>query len=232
VVLSNGWELSTFAAQMSGLSSDGIDFYTIPTLGEAKIGGADVIEVDPKRVARFVESLTADETSPSTPPSSSDPVPTTTSVPTTSVPTTSVPTEDGRPSLGLVTVDVRNGSDTSGLASAVRDDLAERGFNPGQVGDAAVRATSVIRYAPGEQNLAQYAADELGGGFQLEEDTNQPSGRLWIVLGTDYQAPAGLVGDRLVTLGQPDTSTSPGQPPSSAIQPPPQLNADELNCVN
>ncbi|HWM04081.1 MAG TPA: LCP family protein [Actinophytocola sp.] len=230
VVLSNGWELSTFAAQMSGLSSDGIDFYTIPTLGEVNIGGADVIEVDPKRVARFVESLTGDETSPSTPPSASDPVPgttTTTSVPP-SVPT-SVPTEDGRPSLGLVTVDVRNGSNTSGLASTVRDDLAERGFNPGQIGDAPVRSTSVIRYAPGEQNLAQYAADELGGGFELEEDSIQPSGRLWVVLGTDYQAPAGLVGDRLVTLGQP---SSPGQPPSSGNQPPPQLNADGLNCVN
>jgi LCP family protein required for cell wall assembly len=228
VVLSTGWQLSTFAAQMSGLSAGGIDFYTIPTLGDAKIGGADVLRVDPDQVAAFVKSLTTDAstTSSSAPPSSaSDPVPGTTST------ASSTPDEGNRPSLGLVTVDVRNGSNTSGLAATVRDSLVEKGFNPGQLGDSAVRSRSVIRFAPGEQNLAQYVADELGVPFQLQEDVNQQTNRLSIVLGLDYQPPAaGLSGHGLVTTGQP--SSSPSQPPSSGTKPPPQLNASGLNCVN
>ena len=236
VVLSNGFELTTFAAQMSGLSSSGIDFYTIPVVGEANIGGADVLEVDQKQVARFVASLTDDErgepdtsAEPSTPPTTTteqeSPVPGATG--------TTTPDEGDRPSLGLVTVDVRNGSNTSGLAATVRDSLTQQGFNPGEIGDAAVQNASVIRYAPGEQNLAQYAASELGGAFTLIEDAGQQAGRLSIVVGTNYQAPtAGLTGDPVLRL-QP--SSSPSQPPSgspSSDRPPPQLNADGLNCVN
>ncbi|OLF08298.1 hypothetical protein BU204_34415 [Actinophytocola xanthii] len=239
VVLSNGWELSTFAAQMSGLSSGGIDFYTIPTLGQAKIGGADVIEVDPAQVARFVRSLATDEqgssgsSSPATPSETGSPVPgeTETNRPESTEPK---PAEEAdRPSPGLVTVDIRNGSNTSGLAASVRDDLAAKGFSPGEIGDASVQSSSVIRFAPGEQSLAQYVADELAGEFVLEEDASQPANRLRIVLGTDYPSQtAGLAGDRLVALGQPSGSPTGSAPPSSAQRPPPQLNAGGVNCVN
>ncbi|MPZ84060.1 MAG: LytR family transcriptional regulator [Actinophytocola sp.] len=232
VVLSNGWQLSTFAAQMSGLSSGGIDFYTIPTLGDAKIGGADVLDVDPAQVAAFVKSLTSDgSTTSSTAPPPSDP-----RTPGTSTTTSNPPAgsdEGNRPSLGLVTVDVQNGSNTTGLAAAVRDSLAQKGFNPGEIGDSGVRDASVIRFAPGERNLAQYAAEELGAPFQLEEDASQPAGRLSIVVGLDYQPPAaGLTGDHLLTMGQPSTSPAAPAAPSSDNRPPPQLNAQGLNCVN
>lgn len=225
VVLSNGWDLSTFARQMSGLSGDGIDFYTIPTLGQAKIGGADVIEVDPAAVARFVRTLTtAHTTESSTSPSerSESPVPG----------SEASPIDGARPSAGLVTVDVRNGSNTSGLAKTVRDSLAEKGFTPGEVGDAMVRSSSVIQHAPGEKNLAQYVAEELAGEFVLEEVASQPANRLRIVLGTDYPAPThGIAGDAVLSQGQP--STDPSQPPvSGADKPPPQVNAGDTPCVN
>ncbi|MGH3763267.1 LCP family protein [Actinophytocola sp.] len=224
VVLSNGWELSTFAGQMSGLTSSGIDFYTIPVVGDANIGGADVLEVDPTQVARFVRSLTADEQSEE----SSSAAPTTTTTPPASG--TAPPNEGDRPSLGLVTVDVRNGSNTYGLAASVRDRLAQQGFNPGDIGDTTVQNGSAISFAPGERNLARYAADQLGGAFSLIEDAGQQPGLLNIVVGTDYQAPnAGLAGDRVVEL-QP--STSPGQPPSPSPEPKPVLNAGGVNCVN
>ena len=242
VVLSNGFELSKFAAQMSGLSSTGIDFYTIPVVGDANIGGADVLEVDRRQVARFVESLTTDEGSDEE--TSSSPPPTTTTTPpsrtTAPPPGKKPPDEGGRPSLGLVTVDVRNGSNTSGLAASVRTDLTQRGFNPGDIGDSVVQSSSTIRFAPGERNLAQYVADQLGGSFSLVEDAVQQTGRIQVVLGTDYQAPAGFTGDRLVQpqpptepTGPPTGSSGPGQPPtSSSSPPPPQLNAGGLNCVN
>ena len=236
VVLSNGWELSKFAAQMSGLSSSGIEFYTIPVVGDANIGGADVLEVDQDQVARFVRSLAGDEDS--SPPSSSNPPTTTTKPgPPSSTDPGSTPDEGDRPSLGLVTVDVENGSTTSGLAAMVRDSLADKGFNPGDIGDTSVQGSSVISYAPGEENLAQYAADQLGSSFTIVEDAAQRPGRLSVVVGTDYQPAAGLQGGRVVKLQptapgeEPTASTDPGAPPSNGM-PKPQINADGTNCVN
>ncbi len=238
VVLSDGWELSKFAAQMSGLSSSGIEFYRIPVVGDARIGGADVLEVDPKQVARFVRALTQDEQGSS----SSRPPTTTTTTPPPGGPETgtTTPDEGDRPSLGLVTVDVQNGSTTSGLAAMVRDSLAAKGFNPGDIGDTSVQDASVISYAPGEENLAQYAADQLGGSFSVVEDAAQRPGRLSIVVGTDYQPTAGLGGGRVVGLqptppyspAEPTSPTSPDDPAASNTMPKPQIDADGVNCVN
>jgi len=235
VVLSNGWELSKFAAQMSGLSSSGIEFYTIPVVGGTNIGGADVLEVDEQQVARFVRSLTQDEGD--DPPSSSS-APTTTTTTTTPPsrdPGTTTPDEGDRPSLGLVTVDVQNGSNTSGLAAMVRDSLAGKGFNPGDIGDTTVQGASVINYAPGEENLARYAADQLGGTFSVVKDVSQRPGRLSIIVGTDYQPTAGLSNGRVVRL-QPSSPSSPtgdeDEPPTSNTMPKAQIDADGVNCVN
>jgi hypothetical protein len=99
-----------------------------------------------------------------------------------------------------------------------------------------VQSSSVIRFAPGERNLARYAADQLGGSFTLLSDPGQEAGRLTIVVGTDFELPtAGLTGDRLVE--QPPTS--PSDPPSGSSStspsdepPTPQVNAGATNCVN
>jgi LCP family protein required for cell wall assembly len=228
VVLSNGWELSKFAAQMSGLSASGIDFYTIPVVGETNIGGADVLEVDEKQIARFVRSLTKDESGDPDPSSSAPPpVTTTTPKPPPGKPGTT-PDAGDRPSLGLVTVDVRNGSNTSGLAATVRDDLADKGFSPGDIGDADVQRSSVIRYAPGEKNVAEYAAGQLSGKFSLLEDVGLAPGRLTVVVGTSYPAPtAGLARGKVVAMQPP---SSPSQPPTT--MPAPSINAAGTTCVN
>lgn len=220
VILSEGWPLSTFASQMSGLNAGGIDFYTIPTLGDANIGGADVLRIDPEQVAAFVSSLVTDEQG--TPDTSSDsPVPDETTTTTT---TTQPPDEGERPALGLVSVDVLNGSNTRGLASTVRQALADKGFQPGDVGDTPeVRTTSTIRHAPGERNLAEYAASELGGRFEFLEDDSLTTNELTVVLGTDYQTTSATNG----VHAQPSSG-----PPSSAAKPTPQINADGSNCVN
>lgn len=60
VVLSDNWDLTEFAAQMRGLNSGNIEFRTIPVVGPAVIGGADVLRVDPEQVHEFVDGLTTD----------------------------------------------------------------------------------------------------------------------------------------------------------------------------
>jgi hypothetical protein len=222
VVLSNGWELSTFAAQMSGLTADGIDFYTIPTLGEAKIGGADVLKVDPAAVAAFVASLTSDESGQPDTSSTDSPAPGGTT-------TTTNPPSSGnadRPALGMITVDVLNGSTTKGLAKDVRQRVIDKGFQGGDVGDAPeVVSSSVIRYPSGERNIAEYLAGELGGQFALAEDGSLTANHLTLVVGTNYEATP--------TNGLRQQPSTPSTPPSSgSTRPAPQINASGSNCVN
>ncbi|EWC60825.1 Cell envelope-associated transcriptional attenuator LytR-CpsA-Psr [Actinokineospora spheciospongiae] len=227
VVLSSNWNLSTFAAQMQGLSSGNIEFRTIPNQGDAKIGGADVIKVDPAEVARFVASLTstADEEA-TTPSSPSDELPT--------PPTTASSTAPGTPGVGPdVTVDVRNGSTTRGLASTVLDTLVQAGFTPGEVGDAPVRTGTVVQYAPGELANARSVAGSLGGTVSYEESPGLAAARVRVLLGTGFTpgtaaaTDQGLFGARL----SPD-QTTPGTTPPTETAPPAKIDAGSVNCVN
>ncbi|CRK59748.1 Cell envelope-associated transcriptional attenuator LytR-CpsA-Psr, subfamily A1 (as in PMID19099556) [Alloactinosynnema sp. L-07] len=235
VVLSKNWNLSTFAAQMQGLSGGNIEFRTIPTEGDAKIGGADVIKVDPAKVHEFVARLTGSPVRPSTSGS-----PSATTRPTTTTPTASdlfpeSTTTTTKATINGITVDVRNGSNTVGLAGDVLDELSGLGFGRGQTTDTAVQSGSVIRYPRGELATAKQVATSLAGPFVFEEDRTLPTGRIRIVLGTSYQVGDSLTGDRLLRFEPPEptgsstpsTTTSP-----SNTAPPPKIEAGGLNCVN
>jgi LCP family protein required for cell wall assembly len=226
VVLSSGWSLSTFASQMSGLTAGGIDFYTIPTLGDAKIGGADVLKIDPQQVASFVSSLTSDESGES---STGSPTPDgSTTKPNTTTTTKPPPAgqagdEGNRPALGTITVDVRNGSNTRGLAATVRQSVIDSGFLGGDIGDAPVQAASVIQYGAGARNIAEYLAGQLGRQFTFQQDNSLGAAQLTVVLGTDYDTDT-------VTNGLRQPSSPPPSGPSTGVVP--KINANGLNCVN
>jgi LCP family protein required for cell wall assembly len=235
VILSKGWDLSTFAAQMRDLSSGNIDFYTIPTLGGAKIGGADVIKVDPEAVHQFVAALTSDgsarseEGSPDVGGSPSSVTTTTTSSRPTK--TTTRPSEtDAEPPVqapaNAITVDVRNASETEGLAASVQERLVQLGFRRGIVGDTPVQPVSVVRYASGEQYSAQLVANSLGGQLALEPDLSLPAGHVLVLVGTDFPTSQTQGFGRLA----PTTSI----PPTSTTTTPPQtpIVAGAHPCVN
>jgi LCP family protein required for cell wall assembly len=57
VTLSNGWDITSFAAQMQNLTSGGVQFVTIPTGGNAVNSAGDVILVDPDQVQQFTQSI-------------------------------------------------------------------------------------------------------------------------------------------------------------------------------
>jgi hypothetical protein len=211
---------------MQGLSSGAIDFYTIPTEGPAKIGGADVIKVDPKQVNQFVADLTGDERSGST---SSTPSTTTTTTTTTTPPsaTSQAP--------GKITVDVRNASAELGLASAVQSILRGKGYLPGTLGDSAAQTTSALFYKPGGETAAQQVATELGGQFKLTADSSLKAGEVRVVLGKDFPTAFGRrLSGQTGTTQTPALSTGPSAggsvtPPSPSA---PAINANGVTCVN
>ncbi|WP_312867871.1 LCP family protein [Amycolatopsis pithecellobii] len=101
VVLSDNWDLVQFAAQMRGLDSGSVRFQTIPVVGPATIGGADVLRVDPAQVQEFVTALTTDGTTESLAPTTTTPAPSSTKTPPSSAKrssTTSASTSSAPPS--------------------------------------------------------------------------------------------------------------------------------------
>jgi LCP family protein required for cell wall assembly len=224
VVLSTGWDITTFAQQMQGLSSGAIDFYTIPTEGPAKIGGADVIKVDPKQVNQFVAALTRDEH-----PATSSPTTTTTTTTAASPP----PATSQPPS--TITVDVRNASPEAGLAAAVQNILRGKGYLPGTLGDSAGQATSGMFYKPGGETAAQQVATELGGQFKLTADSSLKVGEVRAVLGKDFPTVFGrkLAGQTGTSEPPPLSPGSSGSVPGGSSAPPTaSINADGVTCVN
>jgi anionic cell wall polymer biosynthesis LytR-Cps2A-Psr (LCP) family protein len=97
VTLSSGWDITSFALQLQGLTSGAIQFSTIPTGPNVLIGGADVTEMDPAAVAEFVRGLV--NPTPPTPATPNydggKPVATTTAPPALPAPTTTGPITAG-----------------------------------------------------------------------------------------------------------------------------------------
>ncbi|TDP93687.1 LCP family protein [Labedaea rhizosphaerae] len=233
VVLSSNWDLLTFAQQMQGLSSGNIRFTTIPTLGNAVIGGADVIRVDPDAVKAFVGSITADERGqPHTTTSGSSSV-TTTGSPTSKTNTTAPVEPAGQDqatvAVGQITVDVRNGSDQHGLAAKISGELTTLGFQQGLIGDAPVQPKTVVEYAPGDEQAGRQVVTELGGTASLKVNSSLISGHVRVILGKDHEdGRSGLTGPvnlrKAPTPG--DTTTTSTNAPTDSIQ------AGALTCVN
>ncbi len=202
VVLSQGWDVTTFAEQMQGLVSGNIEFRTIP-VGDTMdtYGDGNVIQVDPAQVKNFIRNLASDETS----------APSKSNVPVT-------------PN-GQVTVQVYNAAGTAKLAATVLDSLEGKGYLRGEAGTAATLLDStVVRYAPGDKAVADKLAKEFGD-IVVEEDESLTRNQLAVYVGADYNP----VEDRSDPAGTPGTSV-PGAPSTS--QAPPAINAGGLVCVN
>ena len=235
VVLSNNWDLLTFAQQMQGLSSGNIKFTTIPTHGNAVIGGADVIKVDPDEVKAFVGSITADERDQ---PSTSSATPTTTGTGTPSTTTTGGGSQapmapatqnQGTVAVGQIVVDVRNASNQRGLAAEISTELTTLGFQQGLIGDAPVQTSTTVQYAPGDEQAGRQVVTELGGTATLEVNSSLGTGHVRVILGKDRESGRdGLGGAAGVRLAPPTgtTTTTSGNAPEASIQ------AGALTCVN
>jgi hypothetical protein len=208
VILSAGWDITTFAEQMQGLVGGNFEFRTIP-VGDPMdtYGDGNVLPVNPAQVKKFLTSLAADKS----PSSSSSPTPTTT-----------LPA----PPNSSITVQVFNAAGVPGLASTVQNTLAAKGFKRGNVASAQETSdTTVVKYATGEEGSARKVAAELGPNVGVELDASVRKGQVEVFVGTDYNAPDDS--ENVDPQGVPGTSSA-GVPSSSV----PPITAGGLVCVN
>ncbi|RDI33384.1 LytR family transcriptional attenuator [Lentzea flaviverrucosa] len=205
VILSSGWDITTFAEQMQGLVGGKFEFKTIP-VGEPTDTYSDgnVLPVNPAEVRKFLTSLAADKSTSSTPPTTS----------------TSLPA----PPNSAITVAVYNAAGVQGLATQVMNTLTAKGFQRGPVASATQNSdTTVVRHAVGEEGSARKVAAELGAGVGVEEDASVRKGQIQVFVGGDYQTPDD---SDVEPQGVPGTSTAA----SSSSTPP--ITAGGLVCVN
>jgi LCP family protein required for cell wall assembly len=213
VVLDSGWDVLSFARQASNLAGGNIQFLTIPTTGQTSNEHGDVVTVDPDQVREFVQQHVGggDGSAPSSSAATADQVP---------------PSQ--------ITVDVRNGTGRSGLASQVGRALTERGYHEGQLDNSEPPAASTVHYPPGHQDAGDQVA-ELLGGMRSESDPDLPSGTVRVYLASDFS-----ISDIRASTGQADDSTDDSSTTSSrnreASVPPPSLGppitADGVPCVD
>jgi LCP family protein required for cell wall assembly len=203
VVIDEGWDLLAFAQQATDVAAGDLEFLTIPTEGlEDNVRGS-VVLVDPAAVQAFVEERTAELTETATTPPASAPAP-----------------------LDIIAsryvVDVRNGSDTVGLASEVATHLRGLGFLPGTVDNTTATETSVVRYTDPDGDAAEAVAEQLGG-IEVERSDAVPRGHLLVVTGADFD-PATVA----ASAPQPSPSTGPATTSTSA----PPITASGVPCID
>ncbi|WP_020668101.1 LCP family protein [Amycolatopsis nigrescens] len=210
VVLSAGWDLLEFAQQMRGLTGGNVEFRTIPVLGLANIGGADVVRVDPAQVQSFVAGLVTDGGQPQS--------------------TGQTPSGQASGSAKDVTVELFNATGDSRIGNNTLQLLQGKGFKVGGPAQLATRSSSVVRHAPGEEAGAAALVQALGGKVQTEPDADVAAGHLRVLLGKDFHGTPSQVNQQV-----PRSSSSTTTPPSSSTpaEPPAKpITAGGVPCVN
>ncbi|HZQ32867.1 MAG TPA: LCP family protein [Mycobacterium sp.] len=211
VVLSSGWDVMDFIKQLEKLAAGNVAFATIPVLDESgwsDDGTQSVVRVDPDQVRDWVKGLLDGQAQGKT--------------------------EQLAYSPEKTTVDVVNDSNINGLAAAVSQVLANKGFTAGQVGnnEAGHVTGSQVQAAKSDDLGAQAVAKQLGG-LPVVADQSVPPGKVRVMLSADYTGPgSGLDGsDPTAPTVDPAASTSTD---SSAPPPSPILTAgsDDPKCVN
>ncbi|MEU4666866.1 LCP family protein [Amycolatopsis sp. NPDC023774] len=206
VVVDSGWDIVGFAQQLHGMSAGALKFVTVPVVNISlkTPSDGDAVEVDPGQVQQFVRQQLG--------------------TPTTS--SSNAPAAPGDSSLSQYTVDVRNASDTSGLAASVAEKLAAAGYAKGTVANATTRKMSIVFYGHSQKSEATQIAKTLGG-IAVSPDSSLDKDHFRVFLGKDYEDSSGSSS----TGGAPQVRPAAYVSPAPAQAPPP-ITGDGVPCVN
>ena len=207
VVLDTGWDVLSFARQASNLAGGNIEFLTIPTTGQTSNEHGDVVTVDPDQVREFVHQQIGQSDG--------------STAPSTAATTDLVPPSD-------ITIDVRNGTGTSGLASKVASALSKRGYHEGQLDNISEPTASSVHYAPGHADAGEQVA-KLLGGMRTETDNAVPSGTVRVYLASDFSM-SDIRSDSSDDSSDSTSSSSSASAPPPPIGPP--ITAQGVPCVD
>jgi LCP family protein required for cell wall assembly len=198
-------DLMQLAQQMRSVTAGGVTFQTMPIVGDAKDDkGRDILRLaDVDTLHEWFAKLSAD---PAPAPPGKNKAPHTTAAPQTLAPS-------------AVTVQVFNGSGRTGLAASTASGLQKAGFVIGSTGnaDAATYTKTEIRYAAGDQALANTLATTVKGAT-LSQRSGVTPGTVQLIIGSDFTA----VGQPLTPVTT-STEATPTDTPRTAA---------DTTCIN
>ena len=205
LTVDQGLDLMKLAQQMQSVTAGSIEFQTVPNLGSVDDpqAGSIVRLADTGTLHSFFAALSAEPAAPAATPAAAPAAPAAPAV---------TPAE--------VSVDVFNGSGTSGLAAKAATGLETAGFVVAGTGnaDSMTYTTTEIRHAPGDEALAAVLAAAVpGASVQPADDAT--AGTLQLVLGSDFNG----VGQAVTPAAAPATSAAPVEQPRTAA---------DTSCIN
>jgi hypothetical protein len=123
-------------------------------------------------------------------------------------------------------VDVVNRSGQNAVAGGLERALVGKGYGEGVAStqQPAVQAT-VVQYSSATSLAAANAVAQLLGGAMVARSSVVPAGHVRVVLGRDYNPPAGLAPTT------PTTTTSVPLPAPNTLTAPPPLSGGSIPCV-
>jgi len=203
IVLSSGWTDDVFR-RLGSISGANIQYRTLPVLRYDTVNGQDVNIVDTEAIREEVAAAFSDN-----PPTS---------------------TTAATPS---ATVDVINGGDMTGLASAVAAALSTQGFTTGDVRNSqpGEPTATQIDYGPGAAADAKHVAEQLAISATPQESDQEQPGHIKIVLGNEYDPPPAIVSVEDSGAVVSPAAASPSQDPDVPDQGKP-LSGNGVPCVN
>lgn len=216
VTLDEGWDVSRFARQMSGLAAGDVTFTTIPVTSVDGVGdyGESIITVDVPQVHQFMEDI-------SRPPEQQPGAPDAAAA--------------AAPSLDNYSVTALNAGEQEGEASGVAGWLREQGVAIADVTNAmpGIYSQSQVVALEPEDPAARAVADMLGGLPVTSNESLEPTS-LIVVIAADYAGPSSPASaPPTADPSQGDTVGTPGAD-FGAAQTAPEITADGSGprCVN
>lgn len=216
VVLDEGWDVISFATQLSSLAGGNVTFTTIPVTSIDGIGdyGESVVTVDLSEVHSFIDDLLS-------PPEPEAPAE-----------EEGVPPPAEEPAIPAVDILVLNAGTTSGLAGGVGSHLAQNGWNVTDVTNAqpGIYWESQVVAADPTDPAALKLAEALGGLPVTTSPSLEP-GTLVVVTHDGY---AGPMDQEAVQEETPTTVGQPGADFGGDTEVAPEIDAggDGPRCVN
>lgn len=209
--IDSGLDLLQFAQEASSLTGGHITFNTLPVQRFADLGGSigDVNIVNVPIIQAQVRQLLGTGT-PTAP---------------TTTPTAPVPAATG-------VVDVVNRTGRAGVAGDVESALSAKGFTKGtaSTGIADVSST-VVEYGSSSTLAAAQAVAGLLGGVPVQLSDVATTGRVRVVLGTDFTMPADLDGPASTSTATTAPVATGSEAPGSNPNAPSPLAGGGIPCV-
>ncbi|GAB3941972.1 LCP family protein [Corynebacterium tapiri] len=230
VVIDEGWDIASFATQLSDLAGGNVTFSTIPVTSVDGVGdyGESIITVDPEEVHNFFDDLVVDKEE---------------AAAASKSPAEDAPADapaEASDALRGVEVHVLNAGSTSGMAGGVGSWLKEHGVKVAEVANAqpGLYSTSQVLAADPSSPAAQELAQQLGG-LEVVANASLDASTIIVVTHDGYSGPTSAqepVDAADATTASASPSETVGTPGADfgAAEVSPEINAggNGPRCVN